>query len=257
MAVLDDLKLITLRDGSDALGVTAKQFTQLKQSFNLGGDSEKPVNVVVAGMGGSALAAQLAESWPGMELPYEIVRSYDVPRYVNTQTLFIASSYSGNTEETLSALAQAQKAGASIAIVTSGGKLTEIANQKKYQICELPSGLQPRMAVLYNFKALLSIFAHHQIVKAETLVEIEQLADKHSELTAAWAADIPTNNNLAKQLAERLLGKTPIIYAGPKMYPLAYKWKINFNENAKNTAWCNFYSEYDHNEFIGWTSHPV
>ena len=69
--------------------------------------------------------------------------------------------------------------------------------------------------------------------------------------------DVPTSKNPAKQLALEVAGTSPVIYAGPKMYPAAYKWKISFNENAKNVAWCNEIPEFSHNEFLGWTSHPV
>jgi glucose/mannose-6-phosphate isomerase len=84
-----------------------------------------------------------------------------------------------------------------------------------------------------------------------------QAADFLDQSVKAWLPDVPTAQNPAKQLAQELAGKSPVIYAGPKLWPAAYKWKINFNENAKNVAWCNSFSEFNHNEFIGWSSHPT
>ena len=77
------------------------------------------------------------------------------------------------------------------------------------------------------------------------------------QATATWRPDVPTKDNYAKQLAQEVIGKSVVVYGGPLMYPAAYKWKISFNENAKNIAWCNQYPEFNHNEFLGWTSHPL
>ena len=107
-------------------------------------------------MGGSALGALLSQTWPGYSVPFEISRDYRIPRYVDSKTLFIASSYSGNTEETLEALGLAEKAGAKIVVIASGGKLAEIATEKRYPIAILPQVTQPRYATLYSFKALNS-----------------------------------------------------------------------------------------------------
>src|SRR5690606_12074126 len=131
---------------------------QLAQEYTLeGAASAEVTNIVFAGMGGSALAAHLSTSWPGYDRPFEICRNYTIPKYVGANTLFIASSYSCNTEETLAALAEAETKGAQIAVITSGGKLREIAEEKNYPVALLPSGFQPRFATLYNLKALLTI----------------------------------------------------------------------------------------------------
>ena len=78
-----------------------------------------------------------------------------------------------------------------------------------------------------------------------------------SESVKSWTATVPTTQNEAKKLALEMAGKSPVIYAGPLMSPVAYKWKISFNENAKNVAWWNEYPEFNHNEMIGWSSHPI
>src|SRR5690606_10334988 len=135
----DDLKYIHQKDAQDALGIAEKQWQQLTQVYNVTFTAPETIrNVVVAGMGGSALAAQIVGSWPGLDMPFEIVRNYELPPYVGKETLFIASSYSGNTEETLAALAQAEQEGAFIIILSSGGTLAEIAEQKGYPLYRLP-----------------------------------------------------------------------------------------------------------------------
>lgn len=259
--MLDDLKYIHEKDGQDALGIAEKQWQQLDQVFDLGSWSLPDSgidNIVFAGMGGSALAALVAGSWPGFNIPFEISRDYKIPSYVSDRTLFIASSYSGNTEETIEALQTAQSKSAHIAVIASGGKLQEMAQEKNYPIALLPSGLQPRHAALYSFKALVTILGHSKIIdlsKAEQEIAVAKESLKQS--VASWRPDVKTSDNIAKQLALELSGKTPVIYAGPKLFPVAYKWKISFNENAKNVAWCNQFPEFNHNEFLGWTSHPI
>lgn len=259
--MLDDLKYIHQKDAQDALGGAQKQWQQLLQQYDVELKPGKISNIVFAGMGGSALAAEISKSWPGYAVPFEICRNYDIPRYVNEQTLFIASSYSGNTEETLSALAQAREQGASIVVISSGGKLAELAEQNNYPLFRLPSGLQPRYAVFYNLKAIIVLSAKMRLSGSRVQKELDsdfvaETAQWLETSTAKLAAEVPTKDNPAKQLAQEIMGNSAVIYSGPKLYPAAYKWKININENAKNVAWCNQLPEFNHNEFLGWTSHP-
>lgn len=258
--MLDDLKLIHERDGADALGIAGKQWQQLTNAFTLQGRGhfQDIRQVVYAGMGGSALAALLMDTWPALSVPFAIVRDYDLPAYVGPGTLVIAASYSGNTEETLSAVDQAEEKGAQVAIITGGGKLQQRAAEKGHALVLLPKAEQPRYAVLYNFRALLDICAAAGLLDGETIhAELERAAGVLQQATAAWAADVPTANNPAKQLAQELLGRSIVVYGGPKMYPAAYKWKISFNENAKQVAWANQIPEFNHNEFIGWSKQPT
>lgn len=259
--MLDDLKYIHDRDAQDALGIAEKQYQQLAHVFDSGNwklENGNYENVVFSGMGGSALAALIATTWPKVTVPFEICRNYDVPGYVGSNTLFIASSYSGNTEETLSALAQAEKKGAVIAVISSGGKLAEIAKAKNYPLAVLPDVGQPRFGALASLKALSTILDLAGL-SAETDAggQLEKASEFIKNATSAWAPTVPISSNPAKKLALDCIGKSPVIYAGPKMFPAAYKWKISFNENAKNVAWCNQIPEFNHNEFLGWTSHPV
>ena len=256
--MLDDLKYIHQLDAQDALGIAEKQYAQLQHDFELPSLVGEYENIVVNGMGGSALAALLSSSWPGYKVPFEICRNYTIPSYVGPKTLFIASSYSGNTEETVEALGHAEEAGAKIVVIASGGKLTARAVEKKYPIARLPSGYQPRHAVLLNFKALMDIMSGAGLVNSEQVKdELQRVSEFLRTAPEWWRQDVPTEHNHAKQIALELAGKSIVVYGGPLMFPAAYKWKISFNENAKTVAWCNQIPEFNHNEFMGWASHPV
>ena len=258
--MLDDLKLIAQRDKSDAFGVAEKQSQQLKFSDFSTDDInyDKPKNVVVGGMGGSALAATICKAWWNDELDvsFDIVRTYSVPAYVDSSTLFIASSYSGNTEETVSAFEDAIAKGAKCIVMASGGKLQEMAEENNFPYIAIPSGLQPRMAVLYGVKILSAIFDKIELTN-DSAKQLEELVDWLSSEAKNLAPTSGTSENLAKQIAEKIVGKTGVVYSGPVLTPAAYKWKISLNESSKNVAFCNEFSEFNHNEFMGWTSHPT
>ncbi len=256
--MLDDLKYIHQRDTSDAIGVAGKQWQQLQYDYNVTPTATGPIqNIVVAGMGGSALAATFVQTWPTVDMPFQIVRDYVAPSYVSQKTLFIASSYSGNTEETLSALTEAEAKNAQIAVIAAAGKLVDRAKEKGYPLYQIPSGFQPRMAVFYNFAAVVQLLAGYKLIQPTAVSELHAAAETLRQHAESWRADVPAIRNAAKQIALELVGKSPVIYAGPQLFPAAYKWKINMNENAKNVAWCNQIPEFNHNEFLGWSSHPI
>lgn len=258
---LDNLQVVAQKDPAGALKVAAEQYTQARFGatvFNQDHDDRQITSLVVTGMGGSALAALVAKVWlkNDLTIPFEIIRGYDLPKYVSNQTLVIASSYSGNTEETISALGQAKAAGAQIGVIASGGRLIDIVGESSIAHVQLPSGLQPRMAVIYNLRALVALLETFGVITDKS-AEIESLADWLGSETARWIAEVPFEENIAKQLAEEAVGKTPVFYGGALTAPLAYKWKISWNENAKNVAFWNEYPEFNHNEFMGWASHPI
>jgi glucose/mannose-6-phosphate isomerase len=258
---LDNQNVLAQKDPQGALQVAADQYKQATfdaSVLNAEHDGRIITSVVVTGMGGSALAALLVKAWlkNDISIPFEIVRSYDLPGYVNENTLVIASSYSGNTEETVSALRQAKARGAQIGVIASGGSLVGIAANEDIAYVNLPGGLQPRMAVIYNLRALLSLLETFGIVRGK-LQEVEALSEWLGQESSRWLSAVPTEQNAAKQLADLAVGKTPVFYGGAVTAPVAYKWKISWNENAKNVSFWNEYSEFNHNEFMGWTSHPV
>jgi glucose/mannose-6-phosphate isomerase len=256
--MLDDLKMIHDRDAQDALGVAEKQWQQLSHQFDVQLPQFEGIqNVVFAGMGGSGWPALYLKVWPGTSVPLEVVSNYTLPRYVNEKTLVIASSYSGNTEETLSALEDAGAKGAQRIVITSGGQLAQAAKDQSLTLFTIPGGIQPRMSSFYFFAALMQIFEPLGIVPEGSTKELVETGDWLKDQLAAWRPDVPTKDNPAKQLARELMGKSVVIYSGPKLFPAANKMKICCNENAKNVAWVNYYPEFNHNEFIGWSSHPV
>jgi glucose/mannose-6-phosphate isomerase len=259
--MLDDLKYIHEKDAQDALGIAEKQWQQYKYDFKFQWQPQNPVDrIVVAGMGGSGLAAKVIKSWPGVPAPYDVAQDYELPEYIDRFTLLVCSSYSGNTEEILSALEKAmakpEDLRPMVVVVASGGKLLESAQAQNLPHIQLPGGLQPRMTLGYQMRALLEIFERSGKLTG-ALGQLDDAADWLKDQMSDWPPTVPSAKNPAKQLAQELMGKSPVIYAGPKLFPAAYKWKISFNENAKNVAWCSSYPEFNHNEFLGWTSHPT
>jgi len=255
--MLDDLKQIHDRDANDALGVAEKQWQQLQYKF----DTQIPAfsdisNIILAGMGGSSLPGVFLRTWPGTLVPFEIVRDYALPEYVSKNTLFISSSYSGNTEETLTAIKEAEAREAQIVVIAAGGKLADYAREKNYPLFTIPGGIQPRMCSFYFLAAFLQILEPLGLVASGSIEELAAAGGWLKEQIGSWKAEIPTKDNAAKQLALELMGKSVVVYSGPKLFPAANKFKICLNENAKNIAWVNQYPEFNHNEFIGWSSHP-
>ncbi len=197
---------------------------------------------VVAGMGGSSLAGDLLKvAVPILDML--VHRDYGLPDLPDKdwdQTLVIASSYSGNTEETLDALDVALKNGVATAVIAAGGKLLEKAKNLGLPYIELQNtGVQPRMATGFSMKALLAILGMDEALK-----EISGLADLDSGLDEKAGA----------MLAKKLAGTVPVIYASRKNYPIAHNWKIKFNETGKTPAFDNYFSELNHNEMTGFDS---
>lgn len=258
--MLDDLKLIHERDAQDVLGIAAKQWQQLLHEFDFQGNKrfDNVENVVYAGMGGSGLAAEFVHVWPKLNVPFQVVRDYELPKFVGPKTLVIAASYSGNTEEVVSALTDAETKGAQIAVIAGGGILQEAALARNYLFALLPKAEQPRYAVFYNLKALLGILVIAGVLTHDIYDEdLRKSAAFLKDIADAWAADVPVSRNPAKQLAQEIMGKSAVVYSGPKMHPAAYKWKISFNENAKHVAWMGQLPEFNHNEFLGWSKQPI
>jgi glucose/mannose-6-phosphate isomerase len=255
--MLDDLKLIHERDAQDALGFAEKQWQQLLFRYEVKIPQNWQIdNIVWAGMGGSALPAQFCLNWLGAPKPFNICRDYEVPEYVNKNTLFIGASYSGNTEETLGALTHAEAKKANIVIFTTGGELAKRANANGYPLYLIPIYAQPRMTNLFFIKGLAHLY--EQLGLGKNLSEqLEAAAEGLKTALLEWRPDVHTKNNPAKKLALELVGKSVVVYGGPKMGVVANKFKIALNESAKNVAWYNQLPEFNHNEFTGWSGQPL
>ncbi|MBN1275332.1 bifunctional phosphoglucose/phosphomannose isomerase [Candidatus Woesearchaeota archaeon] len=200
--------------------------------------------VVVAGMGGSGIAGDLLKELVDYDNDTKVVvetaKGYDAPKTVDGDTLLIAVSYSGNTEETLSTYKTAARKGCQVLLVSSGGKLEELAKVNRHQHLKLPKDLQPRMAVAYLFFPLLRVLENAGVVKSYAQ-EVDELA------AALRRQDVSAK---AAELSGKCYGKTPLIYADQSFYPVAYRWKTQFNENAKTTSFCHAFSEMNHNELL-------
>jgi len=256
-SVLDDQNFIGKIDKSGAIDLALANAKQLEYDFKVKDIEGEFDSVLIAGMGGSALGALLVETWLEMSVPIQISRDYSLPKFINSRTLVILSSFSGNTEETLECFDKAEASGAKIVCIANRGELEKRANTKGYVFVKLPDCPQPRFAAFYGFKAITSVLVSSGLADKELLQQINNTSDFLKTESSKFAKDIKTSENPAKQLALEIMGKTPVIYGGHLLSSAAYKWKISFNENAKNVAWCGVYPEFNHNEFIGWSSHPI
>lgn len=257
--MLDDSKYIQQFDSDDALGVIADLPQQLTHKFSVNIDppEEGIQHVVLAGMGGSGLAARFVQGWWHDELsvPTVLLQDYDVPAWVDEDTLVVCSSYSGDTEETLSAYAQAAERGARRVVMTTGGELARRAREDEVAVYELPAGYQPRMAMWYNLRAMAELFEQLGLIE-EAVSRLEASADGLEAAVRQWGPSVPTADNRAKHIAEECLGKPVWVYAGPLLSSAAYKWKISINESSKQVASWNQIPEFNHNELLGWTGQP-
>lgn len=205
-------------------------------------------NIVVAGMGGSGIGANIVESLVSAELalPYQITKSYSVPASVTKHTLFIACSFSGGTEETLSALAEAEKREATVFAITSGGKLLEIAQQKGYGYVVLPNEAPcPRAFLGYSLVQLL--FTLHKFGFVSNA--FEQPLEASIAYLQAQQATLQTQ---AKELASLLKNKQVVVYADQTLEPVLVRLQQQINENSKQLCHLNVVPEMNHNELVGW-----
>jgi glucose/mannose-6-phosphate isomerase len=203
--------------------------------------------VVVCGMGGSGIGGKIALQWviDEIKVPVVLHSDYGIPNFVNANTLVICSSYSGNTEETLSSLEQAHQKGAYIIGVCSGGKLMEFCNNHGYTCVALPGGNPPRAALAYSLIQLVNILTKHGLISAIHLGQIRTASDFLLEDQLTIQAE-------GKTIAEFLLGKVGVVYAGPFYEGVAVRARQQFNENSKTLAICHVIPEMNHNELLGW-----
>jgi glucose/mannose-6-phosphate isomerase len=215
-------------------------------------DSDAPAGLVVAGMGGSAIGGALARAALGDHAtrPIFVTRAYGLPSWTTPDTMVLCASYSGDTEETLACYESAGALGARRTVVTTGGKLAEMARADGVPVIPLPGGFQPRAAVAYMTVAALEVAALCGVGPRLTS-EIDVAASHTEQLVAEWGPDSPPDS-LAKEVALGLHGTTPVIAGAGLTTPIAYRWKTQINENAKQPAFTHEVPELDHNEIAGW-----
>ena len=211
-------------------------------------------NIVVLGMGGSAIGGDLLSDYLADELsiPIVVIRGYDIPKFVDENSLVFAVSYSGNTEETLSALKRCLEAKARIIALTSGGKLAVLARENNFPVIKVPAGIQPRAAISYLFFPILKALERLGLTK-ERNEEIEETHNILQELSREYGAKSPLNNNLAKKVALGLYQHLPLVYGSEGLLEaVAMRWKTQINENSKWPCFWNVFPELDHNEIVGY-----
>jgi glucose/mannose-6-phosphate isomerase len=218
-------------------------------------DAERYDAVLIGGMGGSAIAGDILRDCTrrGARAPIRVVRGYDLPAATGPRTLFVASSYSGNTEETLSLFEQAQRAGAGILAVTTGGTLRDLAESGGHPCVGIPAGYPPRGALGYSFVTLLRLL-HPFYPDLDIERDVARTADLLDGLTPSYTADGP--DSPPRRLAQALVGKIPVVYAPASIESVAVRWKGQFSENAKVLAFAGILPEMNHNEICGWQNNP-
>jgi glucose/mannose-6-phosphate isomerase len=255
---LDDLDHIKSLDSQnflhdvDTLPDQVAEAWQLAQLASLPDRYQGVQNVVITGMGGSAIGGSLVQAFVAAECsaPIAVVRGYSLPAYVGPRTLVIGSSHSGNTEETLAACQAALERGARLLAITRGGKLAALAEGGGQAVWRFEHAGQPRAAVGYSFMLTLG-----------ALAKLGLVADKSSEIAGAVAAmraqqqhfraGVPVTANAAKRLAGQLMGRLPLIFGADHLAPVARRWKGQLNEVGKALAAFDELPEMDHNSVVG------
>ena len=248
-------------DPSDMLGRVINFPAQMEAAWKIGAEfapgvepirSQAFERVVVCGMGGSAIGGDLARSFLGerSRLPILSCRDYHLPANVARGALVVASSYSGNTGETLSAYDAARKHGASIIAITSGGELAERCARDGVPACRIPGGMPPRSAIGYSLMPMLHVLRAAGVASFHDK-EYEEALDVAKDRCDAYGPR--QQGNAAIQLAHDLHGHTAFVYAAPGLLEgVARRWACQINENAKTLAHFAFFPELNHNEIVGW-----
>lgn len=216
--------------------------------------SSKPADrLVICGMGGSAIGADLAIAAIGKAAakPIHVIRGYDLPAWVDERSAVLLSSYSGSTEETLSCLAQAKQAGAMLYAVSSGGPLSGDAHENGFPLIGLPGILQPRAAVAYGVVSAIEIAIVAGAVDPSIRNDLKAAATALRETTQQLGPDAD-EGSLAKVLARAALGGRATIFGADLTAPVAYRWRCQVNENAKQEAASYELPESNHNEICAW-----
>ena len=254
---LDDLEALAQVDPHDARRALAEFPAQCRRARALRATPPlgvgRPRVVVVAGMGGSAAGGDLLAACAGeaAEIPILVHRGYGLPALAGRDALVIASSYSGETAEVLSAFDVAVARGGPVAALTSGGALARRAAAAQRPRVALPGGLMPRMALGYLFLPAVALLADAGVPVA-TPAEVDEALDAVDALARELVPERLTADNEAKRLALAIGDRLPAIYGGPATGAIAYRWKTDVEENAKTFALAGALPEMNHNEIEAW-----
>ncbi|RIH99860.1 bifunctional phosphoglucose/phosphomannose isomerase [candidate division NPL-UPA2 bacterium Unc8] len=243
-------------DSSDMLTILLNFPQQWEEARRIGKEFSPPdykelKKIVITGLGGSAIGGDILRLYLNseLELPIFVNRDYTLPRFVDDTTLFMAVSYSGNTEETLSAYKHAKEVRAKIAAVSSGGTLSKLCHQDGFPVTTVPPGLPPRTALGYLFLPTLITLQKLGLVK-DKQDEIEETLLLLRKLSSEYAP--ASSENQPYKLALKLKGKIPIVYQSEALGAVGLRWKTQINENSKILAYTVNFPEMNHNEIVGW-----
>jgi glucose/mannose-6-phosphate isomerase len=211
------------------------------ENIKINGDFD---NVVVCGMGGSAWPAEMIKDWLNPNFPLYVNKTYELPAQINKKSLIIISSYSGNTEETLSCYEKAKNLRLGMVGITTGGELEKLCKKDKIPLVLNPNDVPaPRLGCGYTFGSIVKILSNAGLIE-----------DKSKEIiTAAEKVGNKSREEKGRKLAEKIFGKIPVIYSTDRLKTLAYIWKIKFNETSKIPSFCNYFPELNHNELSAYT----
>lgn len=257
-ALLDDLSAVTRLDPKGMYGLTVAFPDQcetavgIAQQASVGSLPAGCDLVMLSGLGGSAAGGDFVRALfeAHGKIPFLVNRDYFLPAYVGPKTLVVACSYSGNTEETLSAYADAKSKGASILCITSGGKLAELAKADGFPLITIPGGQPPRTALGFLLMPVIVACEKLGLLPAQDYAAL--IAHLRAEVVRLGVGTA-FSQNPAKQLAANLFGKVSVLYGlGPWQGLVANRWKGQINENSKNMTFANTFPELNHNEILGW-----
>jgi glucose/mannose-6-phosphate isomerase len=248
-------EMIQKQDKNNQFAVLKTSFQQIEYSWSKKISlsqikTEKITNIVVTGLGGSAIGGELLANFLKEELtvPYSVNRNYELPAYIGSNSLVIVSSYSGNTEESISALNEAISRKAQVICMTTGGEVENICKKENIPYFELQKGFQPRYALWGNFFALLKIVESLKFVASQEKIVLSII-----ELLKSKGEELSQESNKALEIAEKLCGFIPVIYSVSDFTSsVGTRFKGQINENSKLHAFSNLFPEMNHNEIIGW-----
>ena len=216
----------------------------------------KPQTILIAGMGGSAISGELLKDWTRdkITVPIEVSRDYALPAYANKNTLVLVTSYSGETEEALSAFLDATKRKCMIVCISSGGSLQEFAEKIGVPHLCVPAGMAPRATLPYLFMPLPILLEKIGLV-SDVAPEFSETIDALKRVSAANSPETPLKTNFSKTLAANICGTVPVVYGFGFYRAVAQRLKTQFNENSKVPAKWEVFPELNHNEIVGWEQH--
>lgn len=224
------------------------QALKIGQSVDLVRPGSDIRNIHITGMGGSGIGANLVESltFGRVPIPITVSKGYNIPQFISPHTLFIACSYSGETEETLASIHKAMLKRAHIICITSGGKMLELAKEYNLFWIQIPAGSKsPRANIGYLMISLMYALYHTNLIGAAFMKETENAIEYLDRGEKAIQSE-------AELIAKKLRGKLPIIYCDERLRAMATRFQNQINENAKQLAHINTFPEMNHNEIVGW-----